>query len=61
MLHLQGDAGQFEERFLVLLRGLVNDILRERWGWRLFVPVEGLQVITDELLVEALLGTTRLV
>src|SRR3954447_12387641 len=46
-------AGQAAERFDVLLAGLRDHRVRQRWDRRLLVPLDLFEVVPHELLVEA--------
>jgi len=48
--NLPGQAG---EGFLIFFRGLLDDFGRESRRGRGFIPVEGLQVVANELFVVA--------
>src|SRR4029077_1530112 len=55
----RNSGGQARERFAVLVAGARDDLGRQFRSRRLLVPVEGLQVVAYELLVEARRAHTR--
>src|ERR1700751_2739297 len=54
-------AGEPPERFDVFLARALDDLVGQRGDRRLLVPADALEIIADELLVEAGLGAAGLV